>query len=165
MIHRSAMMRCWGWGIATSSKHKIQCFIFCKQKIPPVSWLLLSPQRPFAFAGAPKTAPRNDAFMMVRYGGRTQFVPTDVAMTHSWGVGDCHTSDIGHWFAMTHCGGADVGAGLDPPFAVRRSSVGFTGGYGIRPYGWRGLPRAQCALAMTQNSKIARHPEPVGTLA
>ena len=39
--------------IATASEHKAQCFIFRKRKIPPVSWLLLSPQRPFAFAGTP----------------------------------------------------------------------------------------------------------------
>ena len=36
-----------------SSKHKPQCYIFRKRKIPPVSWLLLSPQRLFAFAGSP----------------------------------------------------------------------------------------------------------------
>ena len=29
-----------------SSKHKIQCSIFRKRKIPSVSWLFLSPQRP-----------------------------------------------------------------------------------------------------------------------
>ena len=39
--------------IASSSKHKPQCSIFRKRKIPPVPWLLLSPQRPFAFAGPP----------------------------------------------------------------------------------------------------------------
>ena len=36
-----------------SSKHKTQRFISRKRKIPPVSWLLLSPQRPFAFVGSP----------------------------------------------------------------------------------------------------------------
>ena len=36
-----------------SSKHKSQCSISRKRKIPPVPWLLLSPQRPFAFAGSP----------------------------------------------------------------------------------------------------------------
>ena len=40
----------------TSSKHKIQCYISCKQEIPPVSWLFLSPQKPFAFAGTPFSA-------------------------------------------------------------------------------------------------------------
>ena len=36
-----------------SSKHKIQCSIFRKRKTPSVSWLFLSPQRLFAFAGTP----------------------------------------------------------------------------------------------------------------
>ena len=34
-----------------SSKHKIQCYISCKQEIPPVSWLFLSPQRPSPLRG------------------------------------------------------------------------------------------------------------------
>ena len=35
-----------------SSKRKIQCCIFRLRKILPVSWLFLSPQRPFAFVGS-----------------------------------------------------------------------------------------------------------------
>ena len=49
-----------GKRIATSSEHKAQRCISRKREIPPVSWLLLSPQRPFAFAGAPGALARND---------------------------------------------------------------------------------------------------------
>ena len=49
--------------IATSSKHKIQCYISCKQEIPPVSWLLLFPTKAICFCGVPKAG-----FAMTRLG-------------------------------------------------------------------------------------------------
>ena len=36
-----------------SSKHKIQCYIFRKRKIPSVSWLFLSPLRRVVLVGTP----------------------------------------------------------------------------------------------------------------
>ena len=57
--------------IATSSKHKIPCCIFRKRKIPPVSWLLLSPKSLRLFGG-PLLWARNDNLISMSFrGGRS----------------------------------------------------------------------------------------------
>ena len=48
-----------------STSHNVPFFALLR-KIPPVPWLLLSPQRRMAFVGSPGRFTRNDAFLFLR---------------------------------------------------------------------------------------------------
>ena len=63
-----------------SSKHKPQCSIFRKRKIPPVPWLLLSPQRPSAFAG-PLFGDRGNPFFFAL---QSVFCGSIIELTINW---------------------------------------------------------------------------------